>query len=342
MSEIKVKRRDLLLGLGAMAGTIAANQMLIQPVSAKTRLSGAGASFPAPLYQRWFVDYANQNSDVFVNYQSVGSGSGVRQFIAGTVDFGASDVAMKDSEIEKAKKSTRKGVVLLPMTAGSVVVAYNMPGVQLRLDRQQFVDVFLGKITNWRDLGGPNQNITIVHRSDGSGTTAVFTEHLKAISQEWDTKVGAGKTVAWPVGLGGRGNEGVTATIKQTRGAIGYVEFGFAKNNGLDTAILENKNGDFVEATFENASKSLAQVELPENLRAFVVDPVGENSYPIVTYTWILAYDKYRGKKAEALKSVLKWCLNQGQQYTKELGYIPLPSNVVTRVENEMNKISST
>ena len=330
------KRRDFLLGLTAFSGSLVTSQLPIRPSWARTSLTGAGASFPAPLYQRWFSEYNKVNPQIQVSYQSVGSGAGVEQFTQGTVDFGASDVAMTDDEMTKVSQ----GTVLLPMTAGSIVIAYNMPGLNLQLSRQQLIDVFLGKITNWSQLGGPNQAITVVVRSDGSGTTGVFTKHLSAISPEWQSKVGEGKTVEWPVGIGAKGNEGIAAQVLQTTGALGYLEYGYAKQLGITTAKLQNQAGSYVEPSLESASNALSQVELPDNLRAFVSDPVGANSYPIVTYTWILAYQQYAdAQKAATLKNVLKWCLRGGQQFSGELGYIPLPDNVVARVTQAVDSI---
>lgn len=309
-------------------------------------LSGAGASFPAPLYQRWFNDYNTLNPNIQISYQSVGSGAGVKQFTAGTVDFGASDVAMKPEEIAQVEK----GVVLLPMTAGSIVFAYNLPGVDgLKLSRQAYVDILLGKITQWDDpviaadnpdLSLPSQSIQVVYRSDGSGTTGVFTKHLSAISEEWKAGPGEGKTIEWPAGVGAKGNEGVTAQVKQTEGAIGYVEFGYAAFQGLQMASLQNQSGNFVTPSFDAASKTLEAVKLPEDLVAFISDPEGTESYPIVTYTWLLAYKEYDDpQKAQALKEVIKWSLTEGQKVSKELGYIPLPQNVVSKVETSVDLI---
>ncbi len=311
-------------------------------------LTGAGASFPAPLYQRWFAEYNKKNPNIKVSYQSVGSGAGVEQFSKETVDFGASDVAMKDEEI----KEVERGVVLLPMTAGSIVLAYNLPGVEeVKLSREAYVDIFLGKIKKWNDpkikkanpgVTLPNKEITVVHRSDGSGTTAVFTGHLSAISPEWKSKVGSSKTVEWPRGLGAKGNEGVTAQIKQNVGAIGYVEYAYAKQQKIPVATLENKSGKYIGPTSESAANTLKAVQLPANLRAFITDPEGEESYPIVTYTWIMAYEKYDDPdKVEAFKKVIKWSLNEGQETAEELGYIPLPENVVEKVEAALEKIES-
>lgn len=312
-------------------------------------LTGAGASFPAPLYQSWFTDLNKKYPNLQVNYQSVGSGAGVEQFIKGTVDFGASDVAMKDEEI--AKVPADKGTLLLPMTAGSIVLAYNLPDVpELKLPRAVYVDILLGKITKWNDpkiaaanpeAKLPDQAIAVIYRSDGSGTTGVFTKHLSAVSPDWKTKVGDGKTVNWPVGVGAKGNEGVTAQIQQTQGSLGYVEYGYAKQNNLKFAALENKSGKFVVPTDESAAKTLEAVTLPENLRAFITDPEGADSYPVVTYTWILAYKKYAdAAKSKAVEAMIEYGLTEGQKVAKELGYVPLPPNVVQKVAAAADQIS--
>lgn len=309
-------------------------------------LTGAGASFPAPLYQRWFSDYNKQNPNIRVSYQSVGSGAGVEQFTQGTVDFGASDTGMKQEEIAKVAK----GVVLLPMTAGSVVLAYNLPDVTgLKMPRDVYSDIFLGTIKSWNDprlvqanpgVNLPNTPITLVHRSDGSGTTSVFTNHLSAVSPEWKSKVGAGKTVDWPAGVGAKGNEGITAQIQQTPGAIGYTEYGYAEQNKLAMATLQNKAGTYVEPTPESAANTLAAVELPADLQVSITDPEGTDSYPIVTYTWIMAYKKYDDpNKAQALKNVIDWSLNEGQKLSPQLGYVPLPAPVVDKVKAAANQI---
>ncbi len=312
------------------------------------QLVGAGASFPAPLYQRWFQDFNGKQPKVQINYQSVGSGAGVEQFTKGTVDFGASDTAMKDEEIQKVAD---RGVILLPMTAGSIVLAYNLPDVaELKLPRQVYADILLGKIKKWNDPAIakanegaklPDQNITIVHRSDGSGTTGVFTKHLSAVSPEWKSKVGEGKTVQWPSGVGAKGNEGVTAQIQQTAGAVGYVEYGYAKTNNLKFAALENKDGKFVTPTDQSASKTLEGVKLPENLRAFIADPEGADSYPIVTYSWLLAPKKVADpEKAKAMEAMIEYGLTEGQKIAPELGYVPLPKNVVEQVAAAADQIS--
>ena len=314
------------------------------------QLTCAGASFPAPLYLTWFQTLNQKYPNLQINYQSVGSGAGVEQFTKGTVDFSASDVAMKDEEI--AKVPADKGVLLLPMTAGSIVLAYNLADVpELKLSRTVYTDILLGKIKTWNDAAIakenpgaklPNTAITVVYRSDGSGTTGVFTKHLSTISPEWKNKVGEGKSVKWPVGIGGKGNEGVTAQIGQTAGSIGYVEYGYAKQNNLKFAALQNKAGQFVLADEQSGAKTLASVTLPDNLRAFISDPEGAESYPIVTYSWVLAYKKYADPaKAKAVEAMIEYGLTEGQKAATELGYIPLPANVVQKVAAAADPISA-
>ncbi len=316
--------------------------------SENVSLVGAGASFPAPLYQRWTSVYSQKTPNVRLSYQSVGSGAGVQQFTKGTVDFAASDVAITPKEAAQVER----GAIALPMTAGAIVLAYNLPNIAtgLNLPRAVYTDIFLGKITNWNDpriakanpkVNLPNLPIRVVYRADGSGTTAVFTQHLSAISPEWKSKIGSDKTVDWATGIGGKGNEGITALINQTQGSIGYVEYGYATQNNLPVTALENQSGNFIAPTPESAARTLAAVELPANLIAFITDPAGEQSYPIVTYTWLLAYDQYQDPdKAQALESFVDWALIEGQKYSAELGYIPLPANVVTKVQAAAEKIA--
>jgi phosphate transport system substrate-binding protein len=311
------------------------------------RLNGAGATFPAPLYQTWFQALNQRYPNLQVNYQPVGSGAGIEQFTKGLVDFGASDVAMTDEEIQKVQN----GVLLLPMTAGSIVLAYNLPGVEgLKLPRDVYSGIFLGTIKSWNDpkiaaanpgAKLPNTPITTVHRSEGSGTTGVFTQHLSAINPEWKSKVGSGKTVNWPAGVAAKGNDGVTAQIQQTQGSVGYVEYAYAKNSKLNFATLENKSKQFVAPSDESAAKTLEAVTLPENLRAFIADPEGNDSYPIVTYTWILANKKYSdATKAKAVEAMIEYGLTEGQKIATQLGYVPLPQSVVQKVTTAADAIS--
>lgn len=310
------------------------------PLTAATTINGSGATFPAPLYLRWASAFIKANPDSIVNYQGVGSGAGVKDFIAGLTDFGASDVAMSDEEIAKVGGN----VLMLPATAGTIVLGYNIPGVAtgLKLSRDAYIGIFLGTIKLWNDplivkdnpdLKLPNLPIIVVARSDGSGTTAVFTTHLVSVSADFKTKVGSGKSVTWPVGVAGKGNDGVTALIKSTPGAIGYVEFGYAVHNNLAMVTLQNKAGNFIIPTIESGAATLASVTLPENLRAFITDPEGANDYPIATFTWMLVKKSYpAADKCAAVKAFVNYGLTTGQSVAPELGYITLPDAVVKKV----------
>ncbi|QDV70538.1 Phosphate-binding protein PstS precursor [Rosistilla carotiformis] len=313
------------------------------------KLTGSGASFPFPLYDRWFKEFSRANDGVKVDYQAKGSGAGIKDFTNGTVDFGASDAAMSDEEIA----AVSQGVQLLPMTAGEVVLAYNLPGVsELKLSRDAYIGIFLGKVTNWTDpaiveanpgVKLPDQDITVVRRADSSGTTYVFTQHLSAISEDWANGPGTGKTVVWPSSdkfVASPKNDGVTATITQTPGAIGYIEYGYAKLTKLAMASLQNKAGNFVLPSLESGQAALSNVEMPADLRAWLPDPPGEQAFPIVSYTWLLCYKKYDDpQKAEVLKSMVKYCLTEGQKVSDEMGYVPLPADVVEKVTAALDSI---
>ncbi len=310
-------------------------------------LRGAGATFPSVLYLRWFADYQKQHPDTVITYQAVGSGEGVRRFIGSGVDsddqidFGASDAAMRDDDIAR----TASGALLIPMTAGSVALAYDLPGFQgdLKLSRKAYTGIFLGQIKNWNDpliqktnpgVLLPKLSITTVVRADGSGTTFAFTKHLDAISEQWRSQFGPATLVNWPGNaMRAKGNEGVAATIKQSIGSIGYVGFEFARKAGLTVALLENKDGKFVPPLPANCNAALATAELPENLRAYVPDPAGDASYPIVTLTWVLLHRNYAdAAKAKALRDLFSWSLNdQAQRMAIDLGYVPLPQSVAKK-----------
>lgn len=301
------------------------------------KLQGAGASFPAPLYMKWFKGYGGSHKDVVVDYQSVGSGSGVKSVIDKTVDFGASDAAMTDEEISRVPG----GVQLIPMTAGSIVLAYNLPDVkELKLSRKVYPAIFLGKIKKWNDpeiakanpgVKLPDQPINVVVRADSSGTSFAFSKHLSAISPEFDRAVGVNKMPNWPVGTKSKGNEGVTASLMTTPGSIGYVEYGYANSQNIPFAQLENKAGKYVKADTASGQAALASAELPPNLIVWNSDPEGDNAYPIVTYTWQIFYKNYDAKKAAAIQDLIKYELNDGQKDSESLGYIPLPQNVVAK-----------
>ena len=314
-------------------------------------LHGAGATFPEPIYKRWFREYYNIDPRVRVSYQGLGSGAGIRQFTAGLIDFGASDSAMNPEEI---KQVPEWGVKLLPMTSGCVVLAYNIPGVKsgLRLPRDVYPKIFLGTITRWNDpaivranpgVSLPDLPITVVRRSDGSGTTYVLTNHLGAISRDWKAGPGVGKSVQWPTGIGSKGNPGVAFTIDQTPGAIGYLEYSYTLYSGTPTALLENKAGVFVKPSTYTRRFALESVKMPANLVAWVPDPEGPDSYPIVSFTWILCRKVYDDSKAaEALKEVLLYAAGEGQKYSKDIGYVPLPEEVARRVRIAIATIEVT
>ncbi|MFS8801161.1 phosphate ABC transporter substrate-binding protein PstS [Synechococcus sp. R60.2] len=336
-----LERRSFLKFLSATVAGFAASQANWQRVFAQKTITinGAGATFPAPIYQTWAQEFGKKNPNIQVNYQSVGSGAGRQQFVARTVDFGATDSVPRPEQINQIENEANppKGMVSVPMVGGALVAAYNIPGVgpEIRLSRLALANIFLGKIKNWNDplLAGlnpqvtfPDLPITVVHRSDGSGTTDIFTTHLNAISPEWKQKVGRGPSVNWPTGVGARGNEGVSEQIKQIPGSIGYVEFGFAKLNNLNIARLENRAGKFVTPNVETEKAALARIQLDERLLGVDPDPIGEDSYPIVGYTWILAYKVYpKAETSKAVKEFLRYGLTEGQAFAEQLGYVPLP-----------------
>ena len=309
--------------LKALVAVAAATPLMVACGSVEKtsfKLNGAGATFPAPLYNSWFQTMAQETGNQ-VNYQAVGSGAGVRQFIANTVDFGASDGAVSDAK-------QKLPMIHIPMTGGAIVPAYNMPGCEAKMTQTQLADVFLGKITNWSEFGCADKNIVTVWRSDGSGTTKGFTNSLAAFSPEWKKTVGTGKSVAWPVGIGGKGNSGVAATIKLTPGAFGYVNYGYVQNDdALEQPAIQNKAGNFVKANAETSSNGLSQIVLDDQLRGANPNPAGDNSYPIVSLTWILAYPEY--EKNEAVKETLRYALSSAQQDKADgLGYVPLPEKL--------------
>ena len=295
-------------------------------------LSAAGASFPAAIYQNWFQSLSSQG--VNVNYQSVGSGAGVRQFTAGTVDFGASDKPMKAEAIAKVSR----GVVQIPMTAGAIAVAYNNPGCELSLTQQQLAGIFLGQIKNYSELGCADKAINVVHRSDGSGTTYNFTKHLAAISPEWDKEVGADKSVKWPTGVGAKGNEGVSAQLNQIAGGIGYVELAYVKGD-LQAATLQNASGEQVKPTNATASEALASIDLGPDLIGGNPNP--EGGYPIVTFTWVLAYATDNGDKTPLLKTTFNYMLSEeAQSKAPDLGYVSLPAAVISKAKTAADSIN--
>ena len=301
--------------------------------SAQSNLNGAGATFPAPFYQRAFAGLAKQG--VRVNYQSVGSGAGVRQYVAGTVDFGASDEPIKASEAAKVSR----GVVQFPAVGGTIAIAYNKADCKnLKLSQKQAADIFLGKITSWDQLKCGKGKMTVAHRSDGSGTTFAFTNSLSAFSPEWKSKVGEGKSVKWPVGVGGKGNEGVAGVIQNTPGAIGYLNQSYVKGN-IKAAALQNKAGKFVLPNLNSGAAALNNIKLDSNLAGEDPNPAGAGSYPISTLTWILAYEKGNGAKAASIRKAMTHLLGPAQNQADELGYVPLKGNVLAAARKAVARI---
>ena len=319
-------------------------------VASPLLINGAGATFPYPLYSKWFSDYQKIDPAVQINYQSIGSGGGIRQFSEKTVDFGASDSPMTDEQLKQASL-TDGAVIHIPTVLGAVVVTYNLPGnPALKLTAENISDIFLGKVTKWNDpalvKNNPGANlgsdsILVAHRSDGSGTTGIFTDYLSKTSPSWKSKVGAGTAVNWPVGLGGKGNEGVAGIIKQTPGSIGYVELVYAKSNGLSVAILKNSAGRFVEPSLKAVTAAAlgALKAMPEDLRISLTDSPGIDAYPISGFTYLLIARDTGSEKNKHLVSFLKWALDKGQLAAEPLSYAPLPKSLLPRVLNKISTI---
>ena len=313
---MKIKSFLSLLTLGVLATACGAPKE-------KFTLNAAGATFPAPLYTSWLGTFAEDTGNR-VNYQAVGSGAGVRQFVAGTVDFGASDGAVSDA------KQPAGGMVHIPMTGGAIVPAYNNPGCQVAMTQKELADVFLGNITNWSEFGCDSKPIVTVHRSDGSGTTKGFTNSLSAFSPEFAERVGTGKSVAWPVGIGGKGNSGVAAQIKNVDGSIGYLNYGYVSGGEFQQVSIENRAGNFVTANSETSAAGLSQIVLDDQLRGADANPAGEDAYPIVSLTWILAYPEHENN--ESVKTTLRYMLSEeAQSRSDSLGYVPLPEELRQR-----------
>ncbi len=307
-------------------------------------ITGAGATFPAPLYSKWFSDYNKAHPEVQINYQAIGSGGGIKQITEKTVDFGASDAPMTEDEMKKAA-----GIQHIPTVMGAVVVVYNAPGVKnLKLTPETLALIFLGKITKWNDpalaknnQGLPDTVISVAHRSDGSGTTSVFTDYLAKVSPEWKSGPGAGKSVSWPAGLGGKGNDGVTGIVKQTEGSIGYVELAYANENKLEMAELKNKDGHFVKPSLESVSEAAAKVEVPEDYRVSITDSSGSGAYPIAAFTYLLVYrDQADAAKGAALLKFISWAEHEGQKSAASLDYSPLPHALTKKVDATLRKMT--
>jgi phosphate transport system substrate-binding protein len=321
---------------------------LALPVMGQTQLNGAGATFPYPMYSKWFSDYNKLHPDVQINYQSIGSGGGIRQVLNGTVDFGASDGPMSDEQLKEAKTK----ILHIPTVLGADVPAYNIPGVsgEIKFTPEALAGIFLGKIQNWNDpaiakvnpgVSLPNQSIIVVHRSDGSGTTYIFTDYLTKVSKEWEASVGKGTSVKWPVGLGGKGNEGVAGQIRQLQGSIGYVELIYAVENKITYGSVKNAAGNFVKASLDGVTEAAASSpKMPADFRVSITNAPGKTAYPISSFTWLLVPEQAKDpKKGKIIADFLEWMLNDGQKMTSQLSYAPLPPNVVEKVKAAIKQI---
>ncbi len=321
---------------------------LALPVMAQTTLNGAGATFPYPMYSKWFSEYNKLHPDVQINYQSIGSGGGIRQVLNGTVDFGASDGPMSDEQLAQAKTK----ILHIPTVLGAVVPAYNVPGIsgEVKFTPEALAGIFLGKIQNWNDpaitkanpgVNFPNQPIIVVYRSDGSGTTFIFTDYLSKISKDWASSVGKGTSVKWQIGMGGKGNEGVAGQIRQLQGSIGYVELIYAVENKITYGSVRNAAGNFVKATLDGVTEAAASVKtMPADFRVSITNAPGKTAYPISSFTWLLIPVQAKDpKKGKIIADFLDWMVNDGQKMTSQLSYAPLPENVVEKVKATIKQI---
>jgi len=317
-------------------------------VFGQTTLNGAGATFPNPMYSKWFSEYHKLHPEVQINYQPIGSGGGIRQVIAGTVDFGASDMPMTDDQLREAKFK----VLNIPTVLGAVVPAYNIPGVtgEVKFTPEALAGIFLGRITKWNDkaiasanpgVNLPNQDILVVHRSDGSGTSFIWTDYLSKVSAEWKNQVGSGTSVKWPIGLGGKGNEGVAGSIRQLQGSIGYVELIYAVQNNISYGSVRNAAGNFVKASLEGVTAAAAAApKMPADFRVSITNAPGKESYPISSFTWLLIPAQSKDPaKGKILADFLNWMVTDGQKMTAALTYAPLPENVVEKVKEAIKQV---
>ena len=332
-------RRKIFLGLAIVFGFSAT-------ASAQMMMNGAGATFPYPIYSKWFDEYTKVDPSVRFNYQSIGSGGGQKQIMAQTVDFGASDGPMSDENLSRAPGK----LLHIPTVAGAVVITYNVDGnPALKFDGETVAGIFLGQIRKWNDpkivatnpgVKLPDKDIVVVHRSDGSGTTFIFTDYLSKVSSEWNSKVGTNTSVKWPTGIGGKGNEGVSGQVKQTPGAIGYIELIYAIQNKMPYADIKNSDGEFVKATIDSVTAALGTATIPDDFRFSMTNASGKNAYPIAGATWLLVYQQQKdAAKGKKLVEFLKWALTKGEAMAKDLDYAPLPDTVQQRVLKRIDEI---
>jgi phosphate transport system substrate-binding protein len=322
--------------------------LLAVPVVGQTTLNGAGATFPNPMYSKWFSEYHKVHSDVQVNYQPIGSGGGIRQVTAGTVDFGASDMPMTDKQLQEAKAK----ILNIPTVLGAVVPAYNVPGIsgEVKFTPDALAGIFMGKISKWNDkaitsvnpgVNLPDKDIIVVHRSDGSGTTFIWTDYLSKVSPEWKSQVGSDTSVKWPIGIGNKGNEGVSGLIRQMSGAIGYVELIYAVQNNIPYGSVRNSAGVFVKASLEGVTAAAASApKMPADFRVSITNAPGKDAYPISSFTWLLIPAQSKdAAKGKILADFLSWMVTDGQKMTSALSYAPLPDNVVAKVKDTIKQV---
>jgi phosphate transport system substrate-binding protein len=323
-----------------------------QPLAAQTKLNGAGATFPYPIYSKWFSEYHGLHSDVEINYQSIGSGGGIRQVTEGTVDFGASDMPMTDAQLKEAQDKRKTRILNLPTVLGADVPAYNIPGVsgEVKFTPEILAGIFLGRITKWNDkaitsinpgVNFPDKDIVVTHRSDGSGTTFIWTDYLSKISADWESRVGRNTSVQWPIGLGGKGNEGVAGLIRQMPGAIGYIELVYAVQNKISYGSVRNSAGNFVKASLESVTAAAASApKMPADFRVSITNAPGKDAYPISSFTWLLVPQQSKdAAKGKILVDYLNWMVTDGQKMTNALSYAPLPDSVVQKEKEAIKQV---
>ena len=322
--------------------------LLAIPVFGQTTLNGAGATFPYPIYSKWFSEYHKAHPEVQINYQSIGSGGGIRQVTAGTVDFGASDMPMSDKQLSEAKTK----ILNLPTVLGAVVPAYNIPGVtgEVKFTPEALAGIFLGKISKWNDkaitaanpgVNFPDKDIIVVHRSDGSGTSFIWTDYLSKVSPDWKSQVGSDTSVKWPIGMGGKGNEGVSGMIRQLQGSIGYVELIYAMQNNIQYGSVKNSSGAFVKASLESVTAAAASApKMPADFRVSITNSPGKDAYPISSFTWLLIPAQSKeAANGKILADFLNWMVTDGQKMTSALAYAPLPDSVATKEKETIKQI---
>ncbi len=322
------------------------------PLVGQTTLNGAGATFPNPMYSKWFSEYHKLHPDIQINYQSIGSGGGIRQVTEGTVDFGASDMPMTDGQLTEAQTKLKTKILNIPTVLGAAVPAYNIPGVsgEVKFTPEALAGIFLGRITKWNDkaitsanpgLKFPDKDIVVVHRTEGSGTTFIWTDYLSKVSPDWKSRVGSNASVKWPVGMGGKGNEGVAGSIRQLQGSIGYVELIYAVQNNIAYGSVKNSAGNFVKASLESVTAAAASAaKMPADFRVSITDAPGKDAYPISSFTWLLIPEQSKdAAKGKILADFLNWMVTDGQKMTPALGYSPLPENVAQKVKEAIKQV---